>query len=106
MTRCFLPQMPSLTLTELRRLWHQHGSGSEYDETIRRLIVDVVRMRKLVVEMDGLRGAAQRAWRDETRSNLVALERLRILFNDERSRHGGLSSESPPAPADAMKRYS
>ena len=105
MTRPTLPQMPSLTLAELRRLWRQHGSGSEYDMTVRRLITEVVRMRQLVVEMDGLCGAVQRAWRDETRSNLVALERLRILFNDERSRHGGLSSESPPAPADAMKRY-
>jgi hypothetical protein len=73
--------------------------------TVRRLITEVVRMRQLVVEMDGLCGAVQRAWRDETRSNLIALERLRVLFNDERSRHGGLSSESPPAPADAMKRY-
>lgn len=105
MTRRILPPMPSPSLTELRSLWRQHGSGSEYDETIRRLITDVVRMRKLVVEMDGLCGAVQRAWRDETRSNLVALERLRILFNDERSRQGGLSAESPPAPADAMQRY-
>jgi hypothetical protein len=97
--------MPSPSLAELRSLWRQHGSGTEYDESIRRLITDVVRMRKLIVEMDGLCGAVQRAWRDETRSNLVALERLRILFNDERSRQGGLSSESPPAPAEAMKRY-
>lgn len=62
-------------------------------------------MRQLVVEMDGLCGAVQRAWRDETGSNLVALGRLRILFNDERSCHGGLLCESPPARADAMKRY-
>ena len=97
--------MPSVTLAELRQLWRQCGCGAEYDSTVRRLIVDVLRMRKLIVEMDGLCGAVQRAWRDETRSNLVALERLRILFNDERSRHGVLSSESPPAPPDAMNRY-
>jgi hypothetical protein len=62
-------------------------------------------MSQLLVEMDGLCGAVQRAWRDETGSNLVALGRLRILFNDECSRHSGLSSESPRAPADLMKRY-
>lgn len=105
MTRRVLPPMPSPSLVELRRLWRQHGSGTEYDEAIRRLITDVVRMRKLIVEMDGLCGAVQTAWRDETRSTLVALERLRILFNDERSRQGGLSSEPPSAAADAMKRY-
>jgi len=62
-------------------------------------------MRKLVAEMDGLCEAAQKAWRDETRSNLVALEHLHILFNVERSRQGELPSESPPAPADAMTRF-
>lgn len=36
-TRRNLPQMPSPSLAELRRLWRQHASGTEYDETIRRL---------------------------------------------------------------------
>ena len=105
MARGELPEMPSPSIAELRRLWRQHRTDSEHDETIRRLVIDVLRLRELVVELDGLFGAVHRARREETRSNLVALERARVVFMQERSRNGALTSEPPRAPPDATRRF-
>lgn len=100
-----LPDSPTPTLDELRALWAAHRSGSSQDETVRRLILEIVRLRRLMYELDALCGAVRSAWKEETRSQLIALEKMRVLFNDERSRPGGHSSESPPAPPDSWRRY-
>ncbi|SAL18596.1 hypothetical protein AWB64_01267 [Caballeronia sordidicola] len=101
-----LPDSPSPTLKELRRLWTEYGSGTAHDQASRNLILEIVRLRRLMYELDSLCGSVQYAWKEETRSHLIALEKMRVLFNDERSRQGGHSSEPPPAPPDSWRRYS
>ena len=66
-----------------------------------RLVAEIVRLRELTAELDAYCGVVQRVWAGETSSKLVALEKMRILFSDERSRMGGLTAEPPPAPPDA-----
>ena len=97
-----LPDFVSPSTKELRALWLACGGAGNKD-TIRRLVSEIVRLRALVAELDAYCGVVQRVWSDETSSKLVALEKMRILFSDERSRMGGLSGESPPAPPDAAQ---
>ncbi|MBK3780009.1 hypothetical protein G3A43_07050 [Paraburkholderia aspalathi] len=77
------------------------AGGQTQKEELCRLISEIVRLRELVAELDAYWGPVQRVWSAETRSKLVALEKMRILFSDERSRMNGMTSEPPPAPPDA-----
>lgn len=103
MRRSQLPDFVSPSTRELRALWRACG-GANGQDTMRRLVAEVVRLRELVGDLDAYCGVVQRAWTEETRSKLVALEKMRILLSDERSRMGGLTSEHPPAPAGSAGR--
>lgn len=97
MPRTKLPDFSSPSTRELRAMWRTAG------EQTRRLISEVVRLRELVTELDAYGGVVQKVWSEDCRGKLVALEKMRILFSDERSRMGTLTAEPPPAPPDAEK---
>jgi hypothetical protein len=105
MSRRRLPEFASPTTEELRAQWSQAGTDGLDTVTTRRLIAEVVRLRALVAELDSYAAVVQRVWFQESRSKLVALEKMRILFSDEQGRFGGLSHAPMPAPPDAHRRY-
>lgn len=89
-----LPDHPTPTINELRALWHRHR-----DHDIRRLILEIQRLREVQEEIEYLRSVTERAWKSENLGTLVALEKLRVLMQSERSRLGILSG-LPPAPKE------
>lgn len=105
MPRSQLPDFSAPTTSELRDLWRRHKGDDPVDRTVRRLVLEIVHTRDVILELHADFGAVQRAWFAETRSKLVGLEQMRILFIRERSRFGSLTTEPPPAPADAHRRY-
>lgn len=78
-----LPPFKTVTDTELRKLWRKYP-----DEDVRRLILEVVRYRGVIKEVDGLYQSIHKSWRAETKSNLVALHLLQGVMIDEKGRMG------------------
>jgi len=76
-----LPPFDTVTDTELRALWKQHN-----DAELRRLILEVVRYREVMKEIDGLYKITHQAWREEMGGNLVALHMLFQIMTIERQR--------------------
>jgi hypothetical protein len=95
MPRRSLPDFETPTTAELRRLWRKHD-----DPALRRLMLEIERMRRVFVEIEAYRVVVERCWKQETSAQLVALEKLRMIMEMERSRLGIQRSEIPEAPSD------
>lgn len=78
---CDLPPFRPATLDELRALWRQHP-----DPALQRLVLEVVRSREVIAEIDHLYKTIHQAWRSTTGGNLVALHLLQKLLDTERER--------------------
>lgn len=98
MRRPALPDYRTLPTEQLRALWRRVS-----DEEVRLLILEVVHTRALIDEIEAYRIVIDRCWREETGSTLVALEKIRVLLSDERSRLGE-TSVPPPAPDNSNRR--
>lgn len=92
MPRRALPNFSSPTTERLRELYRNSD-----DDLVRCTVLEVVRLRELIVEIDHYREAVEKNWRDAGLGQLVALYQFRILMQAERSRTGHLS---PPSPSD------
>lgn len=86
MPRRELPDFSSPSVVELRSLYLVSN-----DRLVRETILEVIRLRTLFDEIDLYCEAIQRAWRGENLGTLVAMEKLRVLRQHERSRMGLLS---------------
>lgn len=95
-----LPPFATVTESELRALWRQHR-----DPAVRRLILEIVRYRKVMAEIDHLYKVTRRAWSDHVGGDLVALHLLLQIMTEERQRlpdqssSRGLSSNSASSAA-------
>jgi hypothetical protein len=78
-----LPDFTSPTTEGLRDLYRRSN-----DEQVRRTVLEVIRLRKLIVEIDGYRETVEKCWREAGLGQLVAFYQFRCLMQDERSRIG------------------
>jgi len=76
-----LPPFRPLRLDEMRVLWTRYP-----EPHIQRLILEVVRSREVIAEIDHLYKVTHQAWRDTNGGNLMALHLLQQLLNGERER--------------------
>jgi hypothetical protein len=67
-------------------------------------MLEIERMRRVFVEIEAYRVVIERCWRQEISGQLVALEKLRVMMETERSRLGIQRSEIPDAPAGSDLR--
>lgn len=79
-----LPPFKTVTADELRALWRAYP-----DPDVRRVILEVVRYRRVVREVDSLYASIHRSWRSSVGGNLVALHQLHGVMNREKGRLGG-----------------
>jgi hypothetical protein len=86
-----LPDFASPTTERLRELYR-----SSDDELVRRTVLEVIRLRDLIVEIDKHRETVDKCWREAGLGQLVALYQFRLLMQAERSRMGFLT---PPVPS-------
>ena len=77
-----LPPFETVTHHELRGLWQQYQS-----DDIRRLILEVVRYRQVMRDIDRLYKITHQAWREQEGGNLTALHMLQQIMTIERQRH-------------------
>lgn len=67
----------------------RRGDASRIAETkdIERLIIELVRVRRAIKEMEDLRQCVEKCWNEATQgSHLVALHKLRCMMQDEARR--------------------
>lgn len=76
-----LPYFEPFTLAELRSLYAQHPN-----KTIQRLVLEVVRYRQVITEVDQLYKHTHQAWRHHVGGDLTALHMMQIIMNKERQR--------------------
>lgn len=76
-----LPPFTPHTQAELRELWAIHT-----DPDVRRLVLEVVRYRNVLAEIDRLYRITHQAWRDTQGGNLTALHELQAVMYAERER--------------------
>lgn len=81
-----LPDFGSPTTERLRELYRRSD-----DELVRRTVLEVIRLRDLVAEIDKYRETIHKCWRAEGLGRLVALENLRVIMQTERTRMGFLA---------------
>ncbi|MBR8219609.1 hypothetical protein [Burkholderia vietnamiensis] len=75
-----LPSIQSPTARQLREIWRRYPEGHE----VRTLIIEIVRMRRVLDEAEHYREIVQQVWKEDTGgAHLVALYKLRRLLQDE-----------------------
>ncbi len=95
-----LPPFEAPTYAELRRLWAAYP-----DKQVRRLILEIEHLRRVIDRAEGYREVINRAWKDETGSQLVGLHSLHLLLAEARGRSGLQGAKPPPAPPASNKRF-
>jgi hypothetical protein len=93
-----LPDFGSPTTERLRELYRRYD-----DDLLRRTVLEVIRLRDLVAEIDEYREVIHKCWQEQTHCRLVALENLRVLMQTERTRMGFLSPPNMPRNGDTPK---
>ena len=86
-----LPDFSSPTTERLRELYRRSD-----DELVRATVLEVIRLRDLIVEIDYYRETVDKCWKEEGLGQLVALYQFRLLMQAERSRTGSLSPPDSP----------
>jgi hypothetical protein len=71
------------TLEEMRLLWRAYP-----DPDVRRLLREIVHLRRVLAEVESLRQSIDTVWKEEVGGQLVALYQLRIRLQGERERIG------------------
>ena len=90
MSRRQLPNFPSPTTARLRTIY------ASADDDVRSVVLEVIRLRELVVEIDGYRETVEKSWKEEGLGQMVPLHKLRRLMQDERSRMGFSERDDVP----------
>lgn len=67
---------------ELRLIWRRYN-GRDADVL---LVLEVQRFRDVASQAHALQQVIEKCWREEGHGQLVALEKLRLLLNNERTR--------------------
>ncbi|WP_207002564.1 hypothetical protein [Trinickia mobilis] len=80
-----LPEFRPPVVDEMRRMWVRYELA---DPDIHRLLLEIVRLRNVLDEVERLRQTIDRVWKADVGSQLVGLETLRCLLQQERVRIG------------------
>lgn len=83
-----LPTFLTPLYPEMRVMWRRYEFK---DPDVHRLLLEIEHLRRLLYRIEDSRKTIDRAWKDNVGSQLVALERLRVLLQQERERFGDLS---------------
>jgi hypothetical protein len=93
-----LPDFSSPTTESLRELYRRSD-----DDLVRATVLEVIRLRGLIIEADYYRETFERSWKEEGLGQLVALYQFRRLMQNERSRMGCSTPPEPAGESDAPK---
>lgn len=93
MTMRELPRFEPIGLKELRGFWKQYRGNAE----IERMLLEIAQYRQTLITLERYFESVHKVWKDEKLGQLVAMEKMRLIFVEQNLRLGALAGlKSPP----------
>ncbi|WP_144106629.1 hypothetical protein [Paraburkholderia sp. BCC1886] len=87
-----LPRFEPIGLNELRRFWKQYRGNAE----VERMLLEIAQSRQTLISLERYFESVHKAWKDEKLGQLVAMEKMRLIFVEQNLRLGALAGLKPP----------
>lgn len=91
-----LPSFAPLSLKEMRVFWKKYRGNND----VERMLLEIQYSRQVIHDIEVYFVSVHNAWREESLGALVALEKTRVLLQEQHSRQGVLASIMPPPKKD------
>lgn len=100
-----LPPFAPLGLKEMRSFWKQYRGNVD----VERMLLEIQYSRQVIHDIEVYFVSVHKVWREHDLGTLVALEKMRVLLQEQHARQGVLASlmpapkkEEPPEPEPAV----
>jgi hypothetical protein len=84
---CFAP----LSLKEMRAFWKQYRGNID----VKRMLLEIQYSRQVIHDIEIYFVSVYKVWREPDLGTLVALEKMRVLLQEQHARQGVLASLTP-----------
>jgi hypothetical protein len=92
MTMRELPRFEPIGLKELRGFWKKYRGNAD----VERMLLEIAQSRQTLVGLERYFQSVQKVWKDENIGQLVAMEKMRLIFVEQNLRLGALAGLKPP----------
>ena len=96
MPRKSLPRFEPIGVEESRALWVKYRGNRD----VERLLLEVARAREVFSSLSAYFDVVKASWANEGLGQMVAMERMRLIFVEQHLRQGVLAGLKPPPPKD------
>jgi hypothetical protein len=87
-----LPNFAPFGLKEMRALWKKYRGNLD----VERMLLEIQYSRQVIHDIEVYFVAVHKAWREQDVGTLVAIEKMRVLLQEQHSRQGVLANILPP----------
>lgn len=87
-----LPRFEPVGLNELRAFWKKYRGNAE----VERLMLEIAQSRQALVTLEHYFESVHKVWKDEDLGQLIAMEKMRLIFVEQNLRLGALAGLKPP----------
>ena len=86
-----LPRFAPLSLKEMRAFWKQYRGNMD----VERMLLEIQYSRQVIHDIEIYFVSVYKVWREPDLGTLVALEKMRVLLQEQHARQGVLASLMP-----------
>jgi hypothetical protein len=87
-----LPRFEPIGIDEGRALWRRYRGNAD----VERMLLEIAHAREVMLDLGAYFGCVQKVWGEENLGQLVALEKIRVLLNEQALRQRALAGLHPP----------
>jgi hypothetical protein len=91
-----LPRFEPVGVDEGRALWKKYRGNTD----VERMLLEIEHSRRTMLELGEYFGCLHKIWIEENLGQLVALEKVRLLLNEQALRQHALAGLKPPPRRD------
>ncbi|MDR5769949.1 MULTISPECIES: hypothetical protein [unclassified Caballeronia] len=91
-----LPRFEPVGLDEGRALWRKYRGNAD----VERMLLEIAQSRAVMLELGEYFNCLHKVWIEENLGQLVALEKIRLLLNEQALRQRALAGLKPPPRKD------
>lgn len=96
MPRKQLPRFEPIGVKEGRALWRKYRGNAD----VERILLEMAYGREVIADLEVYFTSVHKVWRSASLGQLVALEKMRLLFMEQNMRQGVLAGLKPPPRKD------
>lgn len=86
-----LPRFEPIGIVEGRALWRKYRGNAD----VERMLLEIAQAREVMQEIGDYFGCLHKVWIEENLGQLVALEKIRLLLNEQALRQRALAGLKP-----------